>query len=337
MTRLFAFHPGGGLLASAGYDGTIKVWELGDRLSSRPVASFLAHKQERQAQGVAELQFAGGGERVFSSGYDDLVVEWDWRQGRKLREWHFPTPGLDRPIIALTSDGRTMYVTVGPECRRVSLDTGRVEATFGPPASSAADVSIYSMLLLEPEGVLVLGYKGATYRYSNIGYCELWDVRTGGQLRRLDGHNAGVRSIAVSPRRDLLATSSADGTAIIWDWRSGEMRHRLDVRPGMAHSNDVPTVRFSPDPDANLLLTASHDNRVVFWSTTSGRNLAEVRVDDGRMLRYGHNGALKRAEFTPNGRAVIIGVQGDIWRLDLHYYDRALRDAARESRAAGRE
>nr|MDO8084256.1 hypothetical protein [Candidatus Sigynarchaeum springense] len=51
---------------------------------------------------------------------------------------------------------------------------------------------------------------------------RLWDVRTGKQLRALEGHEGLINSVAFSPNGSLLATGSKDKTARLWKIAPGK-------------------------------------------------------------------------------------------------------------------
>ena len=85
-----------------------------------------------------------------------------------------------------------------------------------------------------------------------------------GRLWLLGGHQGRVRDLAFAPSGRWLASAAADGTARIWDLRSGA-GCVLDAG-GEGGAKEVQRVLFAPDED--WLLTASDDRRqpVRLWS-----------------------------------------------------------------------
>src|SRR5262249_61832087 len=69
----------------------------------------------------------------------------------------------------------------------------------------------------------------------------IWDVATGQVAGTLRGHTDKVRPAVFSPDGARLATASRDGTARVWDARTGAPLKRLE------HPNWVNGVAFSPD------------------------------------------------------------------------------------------
>lgn len=46
---------------------------------------------------------------------------------------------------------------------------------------------------------------------------RLWDVKSGRELKNLEGHTSTVYSIAFSPKSEIMASGSLDKTIILWD------------------------------------------------------------------------------------------------------------------------
>ena len=77
--------------------------------------------------------------------------------------------------------------------------------------------------------------------------------------RTLTGHTRYVREVAFSPDGALLATTSWDGTARLWDTATGQTLRTLT-----GHTGYVRGVAFSPD--GALLATTSDDKTARLWT-----------------------------------------------------------------------
>ncbi len=84
--------------------------------------------------------------------------------------------------------------------------------------------------------------------------------------KTLRGHSAGVQNIRFSPDGKWIASASLDRTIIIWDVKTGILRHRL-----RSHSASVYEVTFNKK--GNLLASASEDGTVCLWDSRYGKFL----------------------------------------------------------------
>ena len=126
----------------------------------------------------------------------------------------------------------------------------------------------------------------------------------------LTGHEGWVRHAVFSPRADLVASSSDDGTVRLWDLASHQSRV-LGTRLG-----SVGDVTFAPD--GQTLAAASRDGDIRLWDVASG---------EGRSL-VGHEVGVEQVEFSPDGRTIAsAGLDHTVrlWRNDLPDDPAALR------------
>ena len=89
-----------------------------------------------------------------------------------------------------------------------------------------------------------------------IGQIAVWDVETRAIVRHLAGHNAAIWDMTFRPGHpDQLATASADGTALLWDVRTGRQLFFLGEFEGHEASLDF-------DPTGRWVALGSSDGRV---------------------------------------------------------------------------
>ncbi|MHC4877820.1 MAG: WD40 repeat domain-containing protein [Planctomycetota bacterium] len=117
------------------------------------------------------------------------------------------------------------------------------------------------------------------------GSVRLWDVDSGQELRRLDGHSGYVWSVSFSADGSRLASGSGDKSVRLWDVDSGQELRRLD-----GHSDYVRSVAFSAD--GSRLASGSDDKSVRLWDVDSGQELRRLHVGSTvRSVMFHQSGA----------------------------------------------
>jgi len=92
------------------------------------------------------------------------------------------------------------------------------------------------------------------------------DISNDQVLRILRGHAAAVTACEFSTTRPWLVSGAADGTAIVWNFFSGEIVSRLE-----GHLRAIRAVAF----DAETILTAGDDGVVKHWNAETGQEIAD--------------------------------------------------------------
>ena len=107
----------------------------------------------------------------------------------------------------------------------------------------------------------------------------------------LSGHFLDVNSASFSPDGTKIVTASDDGTAIIWDAKTGQA---LQTLSGHTHTYDVNSASFSPD--RTKIVTASDDDTAIIWDAETGQQLQTLS---------GHSNIVNSASFSPDGTKVV--------------------------------
>ena len=92
------------------------------------------------------------------------------------------------------------------------------------------------------------------------------------------GHAGPVRAVAYSPDGTTLTTTGSDGTARVWDARTGEHQRTLT-----GHTDWVRAVAYSPD--GTTLTTTSDDGTARVWNPRTGRQVAGTGFGTARSMR----------------------------------------------------
>lgn len=146
----------------------------------------------------------------------------------------------------------------------------------------------------------------------------IWDVDTGQCVARLDDHDGDVTNTVFDPSGRRLATTSKDGTVILWDTESWRPLWR-ERRSGKTHS-----VSFHPDGHRLALAWDPDESRVetgaAVLDTRTGAEIFDLRGHEDR--------AVSSIEYSPDGARIATGSFDGTTRI----WD-ALEDSASSSRA----
>jgi WD40 repeat protein/DNA-binding SARP family transcriptional activator len=225
------FNRDGSLVATAGDDGAVVIW---DATTGRIVRSIRAD-DAGELGGAFNLDFSPDGSRVVVTtlpGDEATIGMFAVDTGERLLAIPLPFTvcGID-----FSPDGNLI---IGGECFGRGLPTAHLwDATSGAEVRPLGDHGgpWVTGAAFSPDGTLAV-----TVGLDGMG--RVWNVRTGDELVTLAGHAAAVETADFSPDGDRVATGGADGTARIWDLPSGRELLTLSVSGGA-----VGEVKFSPD------------------------------------------------------------------------------------------
>ncbi|MDX2474964.1 MAG: WD40 repeat domain-containing protein, partial [Candidatus Krumholzibacteria bacterium] len=306
-----AFSPDGKQIASAGDDGTVRLWDVA---SSREVHQFTGHRHLDHPEigiEVKAVAFSPDG-RVMASGDSfGKIMLWEVKSRTQLGEtmtghtnaiktlafgsdgfslasagldnkgkgdvrmWQVGSTGAQAGATLTGHDGEVRGVKFLGPTKLVSAGIGGTVRVWDTVAGAETGQAI------PPQngwgGALQIGPRGKVLAVANLDWSiHLWSLDTGERIGKpLTGHDGEVFAAAFSTDGKRLATASLDRTVRIWDLDSGE--YRQIGEPLTGHKGEVSSVTFSPD---NLwLATASLDGTVRLWDVSSGPSVGALLTD----------------------------------------------------------
>jgi WD40 repeat protein len=314
------FAPDGRRILAAGRDKTAWIWDVA---TGKELRRYDAH-----AKAVSSVAFSPDGRQVLTGSWDKTARLWDAATGREFRR--FEGHGIAVTSLAFSAGGR-MILTAGEEktARLWDATSGKGLRRFEEPDKPVSCVSLSA----DGRQILTGGagndriQTGAGTRIRVSGIARLWDAATGKELRRFEGHQGEVISLAFSANGRQVLTGSTDRTARLWDAATGRELRRFE-----GHADSVFSVAFSPDGRQILTASGRKDQAqagagIKIW--TSGIARLWDAATGMELRRFeGHRGPVTSVAFSADGRQGLTGSTDKSARLwdattgkELHRFD----------------
>jgi WD40 repeat protein len=289
-----AFGAHGNLLASAGHDGTVRLWNLERQEQT--------HLWETNGAMLA-VDFSRDGALLIGVGHAGLVYLWDVARG----VLHAALDGHTDIIraLALHPDGNRFATGSGDgEIRLWELVRDRPDEICGPAAGAASislrhDVDSVISLAFSPDGSLLASGNKA-------GGVSLWDAKSLEPLAAFQAHTMETRALTFGPEGRYLYTGGGGGASSIriWDVVRNELLAKL--------FQDETTWSLGLTPDGKTLVSGREDGTVHLWNVAEPSNTALIQTV------YGYRMSLNALAWSPCGRWLATGdVHGDIFVWDV--------------------
>jgi WD40 repeat protein len=243
------FSPDGRRLASASFDGTVKVC---DAVTGQATFSLKGHA----GAAFHSVCFSPDGTRLASASSDRTVRVWDTARGE----------------VALTLLGHTgtvFNVCFSPDGRRLaSASEDRTVKVWD--TEKGQDIITFKGHI---GPILCVCFSPDGRRLASASYdgtVKVWDAATGQDIITFKKQDCAISCVCFSPDGRRLASASWDRTVKVWDAATGQEALTLKA---IAKS-----VCFSPD---GTRLASGGDGTVTVWDAATGRETLTRRGHNG--------------------------------------------------------
>lgn len=275
-----AIDPEGRRLASGGWDGSVRLWRLGDGKLLRRIDVGVP---------VNALAFSGGGDSIVVGGHDPFIRVFAVDTGMPRGKLEGHRMGITDLSVSAEGD-RVLSASIDKTVRLWDLRSFALINTFNDHENQ-----VYAVRFL-PDAMSFVSA-------GRDGVIVQRDIATGDVVRAIKAHDKIIWALAVSPDGRFVVSGSSDDTARVWHLASGD-------RIGTA-SDD--TVEGAPQP----WLESSHPGARLYAKcarchalSASGRRRSGPHLSGlfgrkvGTVMGYNYSQALRGRDFLWNEKTL---------------------------------
>lgn len=295
-----SFSPNGAHIASASWDGTVRIW---DAQTGEEIRVFNGH-----SNWVNSVSFRFDGKRIVSASDDKTVRIWDTETGNCVRTLKGHTSGVNS--VSYSPSGKLIVSTSNDTTVRIwNAETGHVLRILRcyPEIEHVASMSYDSTTRTGwnvgcEYNVLNCGVYSAAFSPNEkyvvsdfINNIIIWDAATGKKIKILKGHTGQINSLSFSPDGKHIVSSSDDKTVKIWDTETGNC-----ILTYEGHDHGVTSAVFSPDGRSVVSASSSdgigvYNGIIILWDVNTGEEIQTIE----RRQYYDHS-----LSFSPDGKSI---------------------------------
>lgn len=242
----WAAAPGSGVDAAA-----VLLWDVE---TGELVRRFTGHEGN-----VTSIMFSPDQSQLISASWDNTLILWNVARGEQIHRFIGHTGAVfdvafspDGNLLISGSEDRTMIlwdVATATVLRRFEGFTDSVNTVaFSPDERSIV------------AGMGTIRYVAGNYADSDL---HLFDVASGAETRRFEGHTAPVTVIAFSSDGSTILSGSTDASVRLWDVASGQ-----EIRRFNGQTTAIWSIGYSLD--GKYIAAGSQDGTVMVWDSRTG-------------------------------------------------------------------
>lgn len=301
--RTWAISPDGKKLCVGLFDGTIKVWNIGNL--NEPKLLFTQSAYSRIVWGVA---FAADNKTLITTGYDGFVKFWDTETPIKL-QWKVPVPGG-----MMTGEGKALsnrqVCLINSQLLLIGGTRGFLRAGIDPSVSGIPGV-LWASAKSRPSCISRFDLVGQLCYFSSDQELWVYDFRTcDSRLVQLPMSSHAITCITHSRDAEWIAIGREDGQIEL----IGPNGHQTLI----GHHRKIQTLEFSADQTKLISGSYGEFPNLLVWEVKSGKQLQ-------RMDFHGWDAEIgvSACRFSPDGKVLATtGNDGVIRLWDVEHLDK---------------
>jgi WD40 repeat protein len=239
------------------------IWDLAANKELRRVPGY-----QYPGQAVA---FSADSQKLAVGDGGNIRV-WDVNTGKPIVKLRRHTGNVTS--VAFSPDGKNLASGGADNAVRLwDLETGKELQQIGHPNTRRA--TEHFVMELNNEITCVAFSPDGKTLFSTVKddrFLRAWDVVTGKELRRFEGHVGGCLSMALSADGHTLVAGSGDSCIRLWDADNGK-----ELFPANGHRGRIFNLGFVAGGKA--LMSAGRDGRLRIWDLASGKQTHQAGDD----------------------------------------------------------
>jgi len=252
--RMVALSPNGKTLANISQAGTVRVWDIE---TGKVITKWEAHTYFARL-----ICWSPDSERVASGFSDGTVWVLDVKTGEPVKGLNPIKTGFEQVYAVSYSPEATMIATGGDPKQEIEIWDAKTGKLLSTILIEDVDWTVWSLTWTLDKKKLIAGMSN--------GLIRIFDTDTLQEIAVLDEHKAGVYSLTLLRNDRLLASTSWDRTARLWN-----LYTNLPVGPPLQHDHFVQSAAFSAD--GKLLSTSCFaDKNAYIWDVQAILTTADL-------------------------------------------------------------